>query len=636
MIGIDGNRPGGTIADGFLKTAAALSAAMQQVTDNAGNNSTLYLSTSAAAINSPVSIGQNTAPTAGTLLELKLLGNSQYYSGFVIKDSTNYERFRVSDSGQVTATSNNCTFGPVFTNKVIADQEIRINQYNPGTFSASDLIMGNDEFKIGHHYNVGVMNIPTGQLMVQTPYGFSVGNGYIAIPADTYFQITGKGSTSATKSFQTGNSSSVKNITAFDDASTLIASPLYIGENNGMINNYAGKLTSGGANILHISADAYGFLNSILNLGLGEASISQVTEGLIGNGSALFSVNSTAKGFRTPRMTTAQFAAIASKAQGLEAYSTDDAGKLWYDGTRIVGYRYNGSNFQGYNGSSWGNLGGLTNFTESYQYIAQGTSSLLATNAATNVNAALEPKGNGASLAQTPDGTSTAGNARGAYAVDWQRVRVAATQVASGDGSTIGGGQQNEASSTYATVGGGVNNAATAIYSTVPGGRAGKAYLYGQRSHSAGGFTVTNPPPGEAQTSDLVARKNATGLSAAANTELFLDGSSTLLIPEGNNRAWTALVKVAAVCTAVGSGSGTVGDLYSSVWHVACKRVGGTLSVTGAYLVNAHVNAGMAGATMAFTAGPSNNLKIEFTAPTSANNSDFRIVSHIELAEVVW
>lgn len=603
------------VANGMLQTAAALNASLQQVKDNTGNNSTLYLSTIAAAINSPVSIGQNTAPTAGTLLELKGLGSTGATETFNFKNNSLQSVLGATDNGYLW-------WGE-------AGGAGKFYMNTGGNIAQFGIYNGN------HDVNFKSMYLKRGG-----GAGYGVSFEPTDIPSNfypsTFVSIKGNGNSGSSASFSTGNNSGARNITAFDDASTLIASPLYIGENNGSISNYAARLSSGGSNIFHLAADAYGSLNSILNLGLGEASISQAIEGLSGNGSALFSINSTTKGFRTPRMTTAQFAAIASKAQGLEAYSTDDAGKLWYDGTRIVGYRYNGSNFQGYNGSSWSNLGGLTNFTESFTNIAGATSKLSATNAATNVNAAMEPKGNGAVLAQTPDGTSTAGNGRGAYAVDFQRVRSYATQVASGDGSTIGGGQQNEASNTFATVGGGSNNAATAIYGTVPGGNAGKAYLYGQRSHSSGGFTATNLPPGEAQTSDLVARKNATGLSAAANTELFLDGSSTLLIPEGNNRAWSALVKVAAVCTAVGSGTGTVGDLYSSVWHVACKRVGGILSVAGAYLVNSHVNAGMAGATMAFTAGPSNNLKIEFTAPTSANNSDFRIVSHIELAEVVW
>ena len=48
----------------------------------------------------------------------------------------------------------------------------------------------------------------------------------------------------------------------------------------------------------------------------------------------------------------------------------------------------------------------------------------------TNANAAIKPKGNGANVAQDPDGTVTGGNARGVYATDWQKSRNANTQVA--------------------------------------------------------------------------------------------------------------------------------------------------------------------------------------------------------------
>jgi len=74
------------------------------------------------------------------------------------------------------------------------------------------------------------------------------------------------------------------------------------------------------------------------------------------NASAILQADSTTQGFLSPRMTTAQFDGIASKATGLEAYSNDDFGKLWYDGTRTVGFRYNGTRFQGYNGSTWVDL----------------------------------------------------------------------------------------------------------------------------------------------------------------------------------------------------------------------------------------------------------------------------------------
>jgi hypothetical protein len=62
------------------------------------------------------------------------------------------------------------------------------------------------------------------------------------------------------------------------------------------------------------------------------------------------------------------------------------------------------------------------------------------------------------------------GNTRGQGAVDLQSARSAATRVASGNYSVIGGGQNNTASGWYATVGGGYLNAASDSYTTVGGG----------------------------------------------------------------------------------------------------------------------------------------------------------------------
>jgi hypothetical protein len=64
----------------------------------------------------------------------------------------------------------------------------------------------------------------------------------------------------------------------------------------------------------------------------------------------------------------------------------------------------------------------------------------------------------------------TGGNARGQYAVDLQRVRFAATQVASGQYSVISGGWFNTASGVHATVGGGHSNTASGDAAIVGGG----------------------------------------------------------------------------------------------------------------------------------------------------------------------
>lgn len=100
------------------------------------------------------------------------------------------------------------------------------------------------------------------------------------------------------------------------------------------------------------------------------------------------------------------------------------------------------------NGSGGGG-GGLTNFTESQSTYDNRVSSIFAASGTdTNINAVLNPKGNGAIIADEPDGTAAGGNARGTYAVDLQTIRNLATQVASGSLSTIPGGFYNTASGT--------------------------------------------------------------------------------------------------------------------------------------------------------------------------------------------
>lgn len=123
---------------------------------------------------------------------------------------------------------------------------------------------------------------------------------------------------------------------------------------------------------------------------------------------------------------------------------------------------------------SWATAGGLTNFTESVNTAAPNDTvpvvRLLATNAATNVDVALTPKGTGALTAQVADGTATGGNKRGTNAVDWQTGRSSASKVASGANSTIGGGNNNVTAGQYATVSGGNDSSASGTGCSVGGG----------------------------------------------------------------------------------------------------------------------------------------------------------------------
>jgi hypothetical protein len=89
---------------------------------------------------------------------------------------------------------------------------------------------------------------------------------------------------------------------------------------------------------------------------------------------------------------------------------------------------------------------------------------------ATNADIALVAKGTGATLAQVPDGTTAGGDKRGSRAVDWQKFRISTTEVASGAGATIGGGQSNRANGGTSTVGGGNSNYALGSESVISGG----------------------------------------------------------------------------------------------------------------------------------------------------------------------
>ncbi|MBN1338661.1 MAG: DUF1566 domain-containing protein [Bacteroidales bacterium] len=128
--------------------------------------------------------------------------------------------------------------------------------------------------------------------------------------------------------------------------------------------------------------------------------------------------------------------------------------------------------FYYYDGTQWTKLSsfaGLENFTESnYTYDTKTGVKFLATNAATDVDFVISPKGAGAILAQQPDGTTAGGNNRGQNSVDLQLGRGDATHVASGYFSTIPGGIYNTASGDYSTAIG-YGSEASGPYSTAIG-----------------------------------------------------------------------------------------------------------------------------------------------------------------------
>lgn len=122
----------------------------------------------------------------------------------------------------------------------------------------------------------------------------------------------------------------------------------------------------------------------------------------------------------------------------------------------------------------------------------------------TDIDLALVAKGTGALTAQIPDGSSVGGDARGNYAVDFQRQRNFSSQVASGANaavvsginntaagfrSFVGGGEGNNASANYTVITGGLNNVASELNAVVSGGENNNAS--GHYSSIGGGQTNT-------------------------------------------------------------------------------------------------------------------------------------------------
>ena len=179
-----------------------------------------------------------------------------------------------------------------------------------------------------------------------------------------------------------------------------------------------------------------------------------------------------------------------------------------------------------------------------------------------NPGVKLLTKGTGAFVVDNP--STTAGNARGANAVDGQLARSAATEVASGNYSAVVGGFRNTASGQYSSVFGGYQNTASGemagvgggFYNTASGGRSfvtgGQGNAAGGPYSRAGGYFSSSPRQGQdsfasgyfaergdAQKSSLAAFR-ASNLNTQTNLTLGggeLSASTALAIP--NNHTWT-------------------------------------------------------------------------------------------------
>jgi hypothetical protein len=275
-------------------------------------------------------------------------------------------------------------------------------------------------------------------------------------------------------------------------------------------------------------------------------------------------------------------------------------------------------------------------------------------NAASDTNSALvlTPKGTGAFVLGPPaNGATSGGNARGSRAVDLQwETRFAATMVASGTGSVIGGGKNNTASETYSCVPGGEDNtasgsrsfaagnvcAASGIRSTSIGWRNTTSGSYG--AISLGGFSISDrqgmlafasgrPWANNAGYAQNIVHvlwgKTTTNAAVELLAGDYGEGTVRLTVPSG--RLFTGTLKIVG---AKSDGSAVA----SYMRQVTIKNVAGTTSLVGT--VNTIGTDEAASTSISITANDTNDaIKVECTGITSET---WRWVCVANMAEMTY
>lgn len=219
------------------------------------------------------------------------------------------------------------------------------------------------------------------------------------------------------------------------------------------------------------------------------------------------------------------------------------------------------------------------------------------------------------------------------------------TNTVSGTQSTNNGGRSNSCTNTYSSINGGFTNLSSGVasainggegntssanYSAILGGLRGNAYLYGQKAHANGRFTID----GDAQGSEAILRL-VDGFTDAQTKEIYLDGSS-LRITGPTNSAMTVNIDIVAIVTAIsGTATGvTVGDMFSQNEICAYKNIAGTGTVVGSQSIQKLHDASMAACDTAFaTTGAA--LQVFFTGPNFAGGGSvtLRVVAKARIVE---
>jgi len=277
----------------------------------------------------------------------------------------------------------------------------------------------------------------------------------------------------------------------------------------------------------------------------------------------------------------------------------------------------------------------------------------------TNVDLVLKPKGSGALISHVADSAATGGNKRGANAVDFQRNRFAAADVASGSESFVGSGIGNRATGSYSAVPGGSSNNvsgqsgcalneqnvvsgrgalainggnAAAGNCSLASGTYASSDRVGMQAFAGGRFAVT----GDGQIVSFCVggrTTNATPVALRTTSIASGDGSGTytsggavrITIPPG--KILFAMVSIAGV-----KSDGSSAACYCR--KVAIKNVSGTTSLVGSVETIGTDHEDNASTDVAITADNTND-SLEITV-TGIGAETWRWVAHVEGLEIAY
>ncbi len=280
-----------------------------------------------------------------------------------------------------------------------------------------------------------------------------------------------------------------------------------------------------------------------------------------------------------------------------------------------------------------GTEGSLNQVTDHYGTVAGGANNRAGNNDAIIDNSSFATVGGGENNTASSDHALVAGggnnSASAAYAVigggrnnvakgSYSVVSGGKDNQASGIGAFVGGGESNSAANSDATVSGGRSNTAAGDFATIPGGYQAETSQYGQMAYASGSFSES----GDAQSSIYVLRNFTTDATAK---ELFLDGASTpLTIPE--NRTLAFEIYIVARRDAYAQSAGYI-------FRGLIKNDGGETKFTGS---PSKVTIGEDNPAWDVTLSSSDALDALIIYVNGAENANIRWVATVRTVEVAW